>query len=202
MVPESLPTPRLRTPDALTLPPVVLWHYLGSPLQPADHTLDTRNAYGALHKVVSESIESTVAAVSSVSGMTVRRNGNFRELLTVSDLPNPNRWFAYTCLDEDAGRTDELIGLIYGIWLGVHGDGKLLDTAVRQSEALNGIGDISLEPKRLREMLGGLVVPDLVHGVMPGTSWIPTADTMSRPAWPAMPDERTAASWRQRYTKG
>src|SRR5690348_3413328 len=107
------------------LPPIVMWHYRGNPEGLSSPVLR------AWQGTVSQAIESVVVAASYAANLPVQSDWNLTNHLTDTTVPHQEYWTAYVCPGEAAQKTDELIRLVYGVWIGVYGDHKLIDTATR-----------------------------------------------------------------------
>jgi hypothetical protein len=176
---------------AETLPPIVMWHYRGNPKELSSPVLK------GWQGIVSQAIESTVTAAAYAANLYVQSDRNLTGYLVDTTVPHPEYWTAYTCPEETATKTDSLIRLVYGAWLGIYGDHKLIDTTTKQIKRVHN--EMALENPTLADLaavFGRLVVPDLVNRILPGTPWKPSREAMTVPAFPKMPDEATAALWR------
>ena len=196
MTTEQLPDAQHEVSE-WSLPPVVMWHYRGNPNAPQQYNATTRRVARGLMTIMATAVDSIILSGSIASGIGVRSDWNLTRFLHATDVPHPAHWTAYTCSAQDAERTDELIKLTYGAWLATYGNGRLAARVTQQAErTFGGIQDVDPELLNTQEIMGRLVMPDIISDIVPGTSWVPSLATMDRPGWPAMPDEHTKLIWR------
>lgn len=172
-----------------SLPPIVMWHYRGDPENIRRQNATTAHISRTLRHTMIQAVESTVAAAAHAADMPINSNWTLARYLADTDVPDVQHWTAYTCPREASGRTNDLIRLVYGVWLNLYGDHKLFHTTSKQiRRELDSIYRVKAEQIDTVAILGRLVVPDLANGVFPGTDWRPNRATMMVPALPRKPD--------------